>query len=105
MVDQAKNQQISVSQGSVEAVPSRSGVGHMDRGLLLPTQDEFTEKRRAHYGEDPTFQAPQAGGFQNLTEQPNNIKSNLKNNEMTRDELARRSNEIGRVNTTWGRTM
>ena len=91
-------------QASIEAVPSRSSVGHMDRGLLLPTQDEWTDKRRSKYGEDPAFQIHTVLST-NQTEQPNNIKSNLKNNEMTRDELARRSTEIGKVTTTWGRSM
>lgn len=104
MAEQGSNQQISISQGSQESVPSRQA-GHENRGLLLPTQDEFTDKRRAHYGEDPTFQIPQAGGALDQTERPNDIKSKLKNNEMTRDQLANLSNEIGAVNTTWGRTM
>ena len=38
--------------GNIEPVPTRQ-CGKESKGLLSPTQDDYTESRRAHYGETP----------------------------------------------------
>jgi hypothetical protein len=72
MANQGSNQEISTSLGSVEPVPSRQ-CGHEDKRLLSPTQDEFTNQRRAHYGEDPAFVMHSGGD--NLADNVNDVKT------------------------------
>jgi hypothetical protein len=91
---------IGSQQGSVEGVPSRS-VGHMDRGLLGPTQDQFTESTRAHYGESPTYIDFGGAKTEGLRFDVNNVEN--KGNWITRDEVIRMSNEDQSPQTGFGR--
>jgi hypothetical protein len=41
--------------GQIDTVPSRSGVGLETNHSSKVTDDEYTDSRRAKYGEDPAF--------------------------------------------------
>jgi len=98
MVNQAISEEKNLPRGSVEAVPSRTGVGI---GLNInhprsPTDDPLTDKRRSHFGEDENhpIQTHIISVETNVNQVP------LKNN-VTRDDVIQ-----GKVGVTgFGRAM
>ena len=99
MALQANNQEISTSLASVEGVPSRQ-TGRENKGLLSPTQDELTELRRAHYGQNDVRE--RLGNIEDCDFRVNNVPTP---NNPTRDERIRGSNSDNNPETGFGRAM
>lgn len=69
-----KIQERGPPRGSVENVPSRTGQGDKDH-FSRANQDEFTDKRRAHYGDTERYVTPIKSGNQDILTNPNDTKT------------------------------
>lgn len=88
--------------GTVEGVPSRSGVGRNPDPLKKPTDDLLTDKRRAHYGEDPKSEIKSGEEMSPIAFDVNQILSKA---NPTRDERIRGDNSDIGHETGFGRHM
>lgn len=86
--------------GLEENVPNRSGIGHNNPYLQSNTlQDNKTEERRAHYGEDPAFEIKTG---EDIPREPYDVNDVKTPNNPTRNEQIRRGYEetsFGRAST------
>jgi hypothetical protein len=89
----------NLPRGTIEGIPSRQ-TGKENKGLLSPTQDEYTENRRAHYGQNDVRE--RIGNPDDLSFNVND--THLKNNP-TRDEKIRGDNSDKGAETGYARVM
>jgi hypothetical protein len=94
----------NVPKGTIENVPSRSGVGRESSHPANPLDDNYTKYRRAKYGETPIYPEVILGINRDQIADTNVNNTKTPNNP-TRDEVIRQDNWGACPRTGYGRSM
>ena len=97
MAEQAISELKNLPRGSVESVPVRM-TGKEEGHPRSPTDDAYTEGRRAPYGEDPAFKTPSGERKEVDDSNVNDVKT--KRNKTMLEQI-----RGGYEDTSFGRSM